>query len=1133
MALKRLPQLKKMMPYKTTRRSGSGGSSRASRAEAARVAELNKAVNEYNAAVEARDIAKVTSLGKTISAQKGADWAAQNAKKIADLKAQEQARIIAEMKAKRDAQIKKYVAPKPPVVPPQELVQRVSQWDKELQKKVEAQKQKARDEYNAKWDAYYGKMIEDPISYEDEITLGKPGRRAGPIVKKDTGFKKFTPEEIKKREVQEAMGKANDGGYDIVDVNTGESLTAKKPSQYEIVDVETGKKVSSSKSSGRGESTIVNLDKGTPVKDSGYEIVRESPPSVVTKKTGVIEYVEKSLIPALTLEETIYLPDKESQKEYDELLKRSKLIGFKGKLPTSTEVGLKGGELTKFLREQQAQLERDMISYRRLALATQNKLTSVEYRELEQKIKDETATPKDIARYQSLYESYEDSFNRAEELRKRIEGGYQGTGWQILDKKVDQLKATTGRDATLARSLLKGGVEAYKVEKKVLAAQVGGAVVSSALGSTAIGTSLLKTATPVLKVAGSKYIVVPSGVAIGISGGLSEYQKTQDIPYAIAAGVGRTGGFLGAIYGGRAITSLQKSTTLDAYKKDLTKLSGDSGKRKAIIVNENGKQRILVYENKQGGKLRSNSLTQYSVEKQGNRWIVKDGSGSLQITDNKGNVLKNQNYDLGGNVKQLSGKFWVKGKLANQLDTVSTTKGNINVQVDDKILKDKFFSINIDNKNLVTSYVESYTKGKGLGTPTVTDVKNVDGRAEFKFERKQNLIATGTTTVDGKPQFDLIERPTRVAFNPTTKTVGIKITPEQLNILGGIGDENLLSNYIQNRIPIQGKNYDTIIDDFGITRSSGSPITRNPNNILSVSGNENLQPVSSGRMQLINTQMDKQSVFFGGVGQQASSLALSSVSAPQLMKTPLITSGDLVTQNVGILGAYTSKQDTTQVNLQALELQPKLDITQPSSSSSITSSVTGPESRTRTDTTTNTKSSRDYSQPTPTPEPVSPTPTPPTPRPPRPPTKQKPSRPRIPYIPDIGTEKKKKVYQGFHAEYLPENSNKFKRINKTPQTKGSALATMAKKVDKFRTTVGRIVKAKPIVTKKTRGKSPIENTRDPYYRRNKHKFRTYGLKNGQKTPLPQNTFVERKKFRSDNPFEKMKRFSKSKRKFSI
>lgn len=149
--------------------------------------------------------------------------------------------------------------------------------------------------------------------------------------------------------------------------------------------------------------------------------------------------------------------------------------------------------------------------------------------------------------------------------------------------------------------------------------------------------------------------------------------------------------------------------------------------------------------------------------------------------------------------------------------------------------------------------------------------------------------------------------------------------------------------------------------------------------------------------------------------------------------------------------------------------------------------------------------------------------TPTIPRRPRPPRPKPPKKPtvRIPGLPTFPGGGKKKVHQGYHAEYIPQGESEFKRLNEKQQTFGSALSTMARKVDKFRTTVGRIVEGKKIVTKTTKGKSPVVDTKDNYYKKNKHKFRTHSLSpTGNKGLLPKNTFVEKRKYRQDSPLER-------------
>ena len=80
--------------------------------------------------------------------------------------------------------------------------------------------------------------------------------------------------------------------------------------------------------------------------------------------TDVVQRVEDTVVPALTLDEDIYLPDRKSQEKYSELIEQSNLAPVKledGKISLNTSGGLKGGQIRPFLEEQQEQLQKDFI----------------------------------------------------------------------------------------------------------------------------------------------------------------------------------------------------------------------------------------------------------------------------------------------------------------------------------------------------------------------------------------------------------------------------------------------------------------------------------------------------------------------------------------------------------------------------------------------------------------------------------------------------------------------------------------------------------------------------------------------------------------------------------------------------
>lgn len=84
------------------------------------------------------------------------------------------------------------------------------------------------------------------------------------------------------------------------------------------------------------------------------------------------------------------------------------------------------------------------------------------------------------------------------------------------------------------------------------------------------------------------------------------------------------------------------------------------------------------------------------------------------------------------------------------------------------------------------------------------------------------------------------------------------------------------------------------------------------------------------------------------------------------------------------------------------------------------------------------------------------------------------------------------------------------KLSDKPMTKEAALDTAARFVDRTISARGKVVEVKT--------KEPIQSNSDSYFKANEQKFRFYKQRQGVKTKLP-NSFIERRKYRADNPRE--------------
>ena len=119
-------------------------------------------------------------------------------------------------------------------------------------------------------------------------------------------------------------------------------------------------------------------------------------------------------------------------------------------------------------------------------------------------------------------------------------------------------------------------------------------------------------------------------------------------------------------------------------------------------------------------------------------------------------------------------------------------------------------------------------------------------------------------------------------------------------------------------------------------------------------------------------------------------------------------------------------------------------------------------------------------------------------------------------LPEIEKERPIKQ-QGYYGEARIDATKKkkayWKRLNKKPMTKTSALSRSAKFVDENISARGRVVKAPQQFTKKGKLK-PVIDTGQNYFGMFREKFRTFKQKKGRRERLP-NSFIERSRYRSD------------------
>jgi hypothetical protein len=117
-----------------------------------------------------------------------------------------------------------------------------------------------------------------------------------------------------------------------------------------------------------------------------------------------------------------------------------------------------------------------------------------------------------------------------------------------------------------------------------------------------------------------------------------------------------------------------------------------------------------------------------------------------------------------------------------------------------------------------------------------------------------------------------------------------------------------------------------------------------------------------------------------------------------------------------------------------------------------------------------------------------------------------------------------------YAKVTPiEGKARYEALSEEPLTKESALSVAGRYVDQTLSNVGKIVTLKPKLNKRTGKEIKVKvlNLKDNYWENNQQKFRFYTQRKGAKVPL-QRTFIEKRKYRLDNPNE-LRKISSSQR----
>lgn len=870
-----------------------------------------------------------------------------------------------------------------------------------------------------------------------------------------------------------------------------------------------------------------------------------------------IQVVEGAILPTF-LNEQFYLPDNESKKTFNKYIEESNITPVDirdGKISFNTNPSLyAGGELRNLAEEGKVKFTEDVAKIEKLKQDAEYVINTPQFKkreaalsEYEKRLEEIRNRPnitqadvdeynREYATYKKLadsvrsgYDLYRYKMELANETIDYVNKGMVGSGWKMLEKAVETEKVKTGRDATVATLALKGGMSAYNVEKTALAFQIGGGVIGKTAVGSVIGRGL---ATPIIgqssigSIVTSTPVVLGTAGTLGVGSGLREYQKSGNLGYALASGIGAAGAFTSIIALPSAFPTPKAKNTKYISKKDLDEIAKDKAVANADVYKYDDKNfRVTTYETQKSNKFISSSGTEYDVQIIDGKPVVQDGRGYTKIVNLKnGQVYRDEPFSFKG-----SGEVITDKKLLGIIERMQTMKGKLTISLGKDIVNKDFMGLGLKQQNLLYSMTDDFDAARikvklEMRAPELIQGINKEGVPETKGLRLNYDVASKKYVFSPKSIAE-VKTPTadelQLKLGMSNTKLGYTVRrgdPFTDFLTKGFAKPESLSGNIKDFLKAIPDTPPKYTFDIGKRGKSLIPTMRNFNPFGA--GGTPSPPITSGNefnLPRLETFTGNENLLLSSFGQQASVTALQSQNLiyPIFDVSPYVSLSTLSGNQNDDIQKF--KFDTLKLNpLKTKNISepiiktkdgqdiiqdstPKIDSGTRSGQGSISELV--PEV---------------VVEPVIAPTLIIPRPRPPTPRSPQSPTFQ------LPKV-DWYNETKKKTYQGYYAEYQPEGSQKFERLNKQPETLGSALSTMARKVDKFRSTVGRIVAAKPIVTKKARGKSPIKDNKDTYYKRNKDKFRTYSLMKGNKGMIQSGTFIEKEEYRNDSPLERVKK----------
>ena len=354
---------------------------------------------------------------------------------------------------------------------------------------------------------------------------------------------------------------------------------------------------------------------------------------------------EAAIVPSLTLERTTYLPTQAAKDRYSILLEQSKynpVARFK---------------LDQFLKDQESQMKldiREANAVNKLLEQKSNQSTN-EYKKAESTI---NATAEKIQNNinngkitfeegnEALKIVQEKETKRLNQLNSDIDklsqnksfdklkyaqivsGGKRGqfgTGYDMalagaerykMDGKTVHLPVfgdVSGRAAVLG---LKGGTEAYKAERDVLAFQLAGLGLG-AVGLTAPAITGGATSLKALKVASA--ISAPTiGLSFGGLVGAKEFKRSGDLGMALATGIGTSAGFLGGVYSKEIVTAPGKmgkwiATNIHAPTSPSLKTMGKKGGTVLGTKSKLAEQQLQKYKAKQARMTEEQAVNEFKM----------------------------------------------------------------------------------------------------------------------------------------------------------------------------------------------------------------------------------------------------------------------------------------------------------------------------------------------------------------------------------------------------------------------------------------------------------------------------------------------------------------------------------------